>query len=194
MLLGNKNNNPFFHIGQKALNTVKTIGQKVNQCFQHPVNTLLGIDDSNKLLKGEMHGILKLKDGTFQNARFMGAGTAIHERYRQDGLSEVDKISKAHDLRFELLDEGKNIQEQIREADNKFLKKLDHARKNKLDNDFNLNQAELIRLKTKIEDTAKPIHNFITEFHTRKTDNDKYRKQNRDAYLQELNKLEFEGY
>jgi hypothetical protein len=68
-------------------------------------------------------------------------------------LSYVDKTAQAHDLRYGLA----NNNQDIRTADVRMVQTLTQARSNKLDSNFNITQAELIRLKTLLEKAgAKP--------------------------------------
>lgn len=103
-------------------------------------------DKHNRLYSGEKHGIIYLPDGTYNPAEFMGAGTKLGERVSlgQKGLSEVDVISRAHDERYVL---QANNEADVQRADQKMIDSIANAREKKLDYPFNLNQAELIRLK-----------------------------------------------
>ena len=68
-------------------------------------------------------------------------------------VSYVDKTAQAHDLKYALA----NNNQDIRAADIRMVQSLNKARANKLDSNFNINQAELIRLKILLEKTgAKP--------------------------------------
>ena len=100
----------------------------------------------NQLYAGEKHGIIYLPDGTYNPAEFMGAGTRLGERVSlgQKGLSEVDIISRAHDERYVL---RANNEADVQQADQKMIDSISNARAKNLDYQFNLNQAELIRLK-----------------------------------------------
>lgn len=103
-------------------------------------------DKHNRLYPNEKHGIIYLPDGTYNPAEFMGAGSRLGERVSlgQKGLSEVDVISRAHDERYVL---QANNEADVQRADQKMIDSIANAREKKLDYPFNLNQAELIRLK-----------------------------------------------
>lgn len=84
--------------------------------------------------KGERHSILSTKSG-FKSASYCGPGTQAAERLRLNvkPLTESDKICQAHDLRYSL---AKNLDD-IRDADNKMIRKMKQIKKKKKDNKFN---------------------------------------------------------
>ena len=99
----------------------------------------------NIALPNEKHQIIYLSDGTYNSARYSGPGTSLSTRIKRGDvpLSYVDKTAQAHDLRYGLA----NNNQDIRTADVRMVQSLTKARANKLDSNFNINQAELIRLK-----------------------------------------------
>ena len=109
----------------------------------------------NIALPGEKHQVIYLSDGTYNSARYSGPGTNLSTRIKRGDvpLSYVDKTAQAHDLKYALA----NNNQDIRTADLKMVQSLTKARSNKLDSNFNINQAELIRLKILLEKAgAKP--------------------------------------
>jgi len=109
----------------------------------------------NIALPGEKHQIIYLSDGTYNPARYSGPGTNLSTRIKRGDqpLSYVDKTAQAHDLKYALA----NNNQDIRAADIRMVQSLNKARANKLDSNFNINQAELIRLKILLEKAgAKP--------------------------------------
>lgn len=80
----------------------------------------LGIPGAVNMYDGEYHAVLQTPEGP-QMASYMGPGTAIHRRLERGDqpVSEMDKVSQAHDLRYSLAKRPREIQE----ADERFLKK-----------------------------------------------------------------------
>lgn len=128
----------------------------------------LKVDNSvNPLYEGEYHGILKLPNGSYVNAEYMGPGTRVDIRVpRGDkGLTPIDTESMAHDIRYNL----SSTPEAIRAADNKFNEVIDRLRKEGKEDEFNLKQAELIKVKVFLEGNEL-IRKVIRKFNTRPTD------------------------
>jgi len=128
----------------------------------------LNVDKSiNTLYPGEYHGILKLPDGKYASAEYMGPGTRVDIRVpRGDkGLTPIDTESMAHDIRYNL----SSTPEAIRAADNKFNEVIDRLRKEGKEDEFNLKQAELIKIKVFLEGNEL-IRKVIRKFNTRPTD------------------------
>jgi hypothetical protein len=145
----------------------------------------------------EYHAILKKRDGSYQNANFLGPGSDLKKRFLLEPVSEADKISKAHDFRYALLDRTKSYNEQleyIRNSDEKFIRKLEEVRKNKKDSEFNLKQADFIKLKIIIEDVFPNFRNFMYKITVRNHDRQKYDKTHEERFIQALFELELEGY
>ena len=99
----------------------------------------------NTSLPGEKHQVIYLSDGTYNPAVFSGPGTNLEVRLKRGDqpLSAVDKEAEAHDIRYLL---AKN-EDDVKKADETMINKLNDVRARKLDSNFNINQAELIRLK-----------------------------------------------
>eukprot|EP00732_Lithocolla_globosa_P006808 Lithocolla_globosa_v1_NODE_8168_length_854_cov_23.464330.p1 type:complete len:115 gc:universal NODE_8168_length_854_cov_23.464330:293-637(+) len=95
---------------------------------------------------GEHHGLLITGYTSLpQRANYMGPGTALNVRIpRGDkGLTPVDKVSKAHDLRYSLYREkGEQA------ADKKFNDTVDIIARHNKDWKFNIQQAKLVKLKS----------------------------------------------
>ena len=167
------------YIGQKVKDTSSFLGEKAKQVvnlLNKGINLAKEISTSSKAeYDGEMHGMLELPDGTFKRAQYMGPGTRIDLRLKlgQEGLTPIDKESLAHDLRFTLLKGTPEEQkQQIRKADNKFNEKIAEFRSKKTDSEFNLKQADLIKVKNRIEDSNSMIHDAVYKMHKRKSDID----------------------
>jgi hypothetical protein len=145
----------------------------------------------NKLYYGEKHAILKNEQGKLIPAYFMGPGTKLHERLKNNDdkkiFSKSDKTSLAHDLRYYLSNENQDI----RNADLKMISKLEDLKKNKLDSNWNINQG-LYGIKAKVwaEDKLKIPKEKFTTFGDWKNDT----QENQDIARNKLKELEQEGY
>ncbi len=144
----------------------------------------------NDLYPGEYHGVIKLPNGKYTWAEYMGPGTRLDKRIPdgQRGLTPIDKESMAHDIRYSLSDSP----EAIREADNIFNNVIDRLRKEGKESEFNLKQAELIKVKVFLEGN-EILRKFIRKFNTRKTDQVDTPELT-EMYKMELRKLEQAGY
>jgi len=107
----------------------------------------------NKLMPGELHGLLKLPNGKLARAQYMGPGTKVVERVKRGdkGLTPVDTESKWHDIAYGL---AKN-QADIAAADRHMLSKINEFARDKKDIPWNLNQDRLIGIKATV-DNFKP--------------------------------------
>ena len=121
----------------------------------------------NDLYPGEYHGVIKLPNGKYTWAEYMGPGTRVDIRVpRGDkGLTPIDTESMAHDIRYNL----SSTPEAIRAADNKFNEVIDRLRREGKEDEFNLKQAELIKVKVFLEGNDL-IRKVIRKFNTRPTD------------------------
>jgi len=139
----------------------------------------------NRLFSGEKHGVIKDKDG-YHPAQYMGPGTKLDVRLpRGDkGLSEVDKISKVHDIQYSLAKDSTDL----RKADERMIKNVKRSRKNKKDNYFNHAQADLIKAKVFLEDKAGLPQDFFVKL------DGKSSPELKKLARKELKKLELEGY
>lgn len=93
-------------------------------------------------LPGEIHGILRMPNGSYERASYMGPGTQLTRRLRRGdpGKTMVDKISKRHDIDYSLA----KTPAAVREADKRMVASVKQAIKNKSDDMFNLRQGQLI--------------------------------------------------
>lgn len=144
----------------------------------------------NDLYPNEYHGIIKLPNGKFSWSQFMGPGSRIDLRIQagQEGLTPIDRESMAHDIRYAL----STTPEAIRSADNIFNSVIDRLRKEGKESEFNLKQAELIKVKVFLEGN-EILRKYIRGFNTRKTDIQDTEELTQ-MYEQKLKKLEQEGY
>lgn len=84
---------------------------------------------------GEKHAVLRLPNGKFGVANYMGPGTQLVKRLRRGDPPRTlsDKVSKAHDIRYSL---AKN-QKDVSKADMLMIRKLKQIQKDRLDSKFN---------------------------------------------------------
>jgi len=118
------------------------IGDFITDLGLSAIGGLTGVDNEiNRLYPGEKHGILTLPDGRRAFAQYMGPSTQVTKRLlRGDpGLTNVDKASKAHDIRYSL---AKNDYD-IRRADRLMMEAVSKFP----DNLLNKAQASLIKIK-----------------------------------------------
>ena len=100
----------------------------------------------NRLFPGEKHALLYRDDlKRYESAQFMGPGTNLRTRtlMNQMGLTPADTMAKAHDLRYTL----GTSNDDIKAADKLFYVKIAQLRRTNGDNNWNLNQANLLKIK-----------------------------------------------
>lgn len=105
-----------------------------------------GDPPKNRLYPGEIHALIwNASLNRYEPAQWMGPGTNVETRtlLNQRGLAPVDRMSKAHDLRYSI---GKTKGD-IKLADDIFFNKIDELRRTNRDVPWNLNQASLLRVK-----------------------------------------------
>ena len=93
------------------------------------------VQGADLLFPGEAHTILKTGAlGKKRMANYMGPGTQVKQRVQRgdEPVSDMDRISQAHDVRYSL---AKRPQD-VREADVRFLKKA------RTSTDYNFNKAQ----------------------------------------------------
>jgi len=144
----------------------------------------------NDLYPGEYHGVIKLPNGKYTWAQYMGPGSRVDLRVPkgQEGLTPIDKESMAHDIRYHL----SATPESIRAADNKFNEVIDRLRREGKEDEFNLKQAELIKVKVFLEGN-EILRKYIRGFNTRKTDIADTPELTK-MFEDKLRKLEQQGY
>jgi hypothetical protein len=114
-------------------------------------NSLPSSDDTARDgFAGEQHALLKLKNGKTGVANYMGPQTNLTARLKRGdpGRTAVDKISKAHDIRYAL---AKNVGD-VRKADNIMINAVKTVERNRGDAPRNIRLAKLITLKKYGED------------------------------------------
>ena len=114
--------------------------------YQKVANKLFG----SNLKDGEIHSPQYTKKG-WKMGSFIGPGTDVYGNIRKNKkpISETDKVSKAHDIRYGLARNDADV----RAADLKMVNKLKEIKKNKKDYRINIALGSLpIRAKMKLED------------------------------------------
>jgi hypothetical protein len=91
--------------------------------------------EATEIEAGEKHGILILPNGKIGRANYMGPGTNLIKRLKRGDKprTEMDELSRAHDIRYDLA----KSQNDIEEADRIFIKGAKKIRKEGKDNSFN---------------------------------------------------------
>jgi hypothetical protein len=146
------------------------------------------------LYDGEYHALLKLPNGIFRRANYMGPGTNITKRIKDNTtnpnisppLTEVDKVAQAHDLRYWF----SNTAEDARNADLKMISKVNEIERLGADSAFNIAQAKLMKAKTVVEDMGLLKKGSFSNYSTRYDLDPEERKM----MMQKLQELEQQGY
>lgn len=148
----------------------------------------------NKRRKGEQHAIMyNPKTKKMQRGQYCGPKTHVLQRVRDGcpGVSEADKVCKAHDLRFTLA-RGPNMAMWIRDADDRMVRKLKEIRKAGTDTRFNTDiSMRGIQAKKKLEDWGIMRKG---SFGPATAAGEKLSAKDRKFLQQQLNRLEMEGY
>lgn len=116
----------------------------------------------------ERHMTLTFENGTTAVANFVGPGTHLYRKVRENiqPLSEVDRAARAHDIRYALADNDTDI----KIADEKMMSTLWRIYKNKTDTVSNVLKTAILlkckmladKLAAKVE-TGKPIEAVMVE-------------------------------
>jgi hypothetical protein len=127
------------------------------------ISNLVPSSDANArpLYSGEKHALLKLDDGKYGRANYVGPSTHLVERLKRNDppRTQTDKEAMAHDSRYALAHNYGDV----RKADEKMIEVMKRLRANKLDSNFNTSQGlHLIQAKTKLEDMGLPNNAFAT--------------------------------
>lgn len=154
------------------------------------INSLSNNDETGRPgFEGETHAILKLPNGKFGVANYMGPRTNLVERLKRNDppRTETDKAAQAHDIRYF---QSKNTDD-IRKADNIFINKVNQISRNRGDAPQNILQAKLIKAKTIGEDIGILKK---TAFSGNFENNEKIANENKPLFDNKLNELSQEGY
>jgi hypothetical protein len=139
--------------------------------------------------QGERHALLKLPNGIYERANYMGPGTNLLTRLKRGDRpkTEVDKVAQAHDIRYGL---ARN-QGDIRRADNIMINKVDEIARNKRDSRSNIAQARVMKIKRFTEDLGLLRKDA---FSGNLSENRKIPASDRRLMKKKLNELAPQGY
>jgi hypothetical protein len=140
--------------GAKAKELASKAGDIYSSELATTIKNALPSSDENDRpqFAGEKHVVLKLPNGKIGFANWAGPGTRVLARVKRGDppRTYVDKIAKTHDIDYSL---SGGDPKKVREADDRMLKSLEIAKKDKKDSDFNINGGlMLMKAKTMAED------------------------------------------
>jgi hypothetical protein len=138
---------------------------------------------------GEKHALLKLPNGKTGVGNYIGPGTNLMARLKRGDppRTEVDKVAKAHDIRYALATK----QSDIRRADNIMINKVKQIGRVRGDAPRNIAQANLMRAKVLGEDLGVLRKDAFSGDLSK---NLKMSKEDKRLLMNELNKLAPQGY
>jgi hypothetical protein len=108
----------------------------------------------------ERHATIKLPNGSYTTANFIGPGTHLYSKIIQgvEPLTAADRAARAHDIRYALATSN----EDVRQADLKMLEALQMIRTKNIDDEYNIYSAEMvIRLKVMTDSFAETVTGHI---------------------------------
>ena len=123
--------------GRGIYDSIMNFGARITNDVKNP---------KNRLYSGEKHALLYRDDlKRYEPAQFMGPGTNLRNRtlMNQMGLTPADTEAKAHNLRYTL----GTSNDDIKKADTIFYNKINQFRRTHGDNNWNLNMANLLKIK-----------------------------------------------
>lgn len=123
--------------GRGVYDSIMNFGARITDDAANP---------KNRLYPGEKHALLYRDDlKRYEPAQYVGPGTNLRTRtlLNQMGLTKVDTMAKAHDLRYTL----GTSNDDIKAADKLFYDKIAQLRRTNGDNNWNLNMANLLKIK-----------------------------------------------
>lgn len=132
-------------VGDKAKEGARWIGDKANKVVKsvsEGARKVVKTITNSESYPGEKHMPLMVKDGIMKLANFVGPGTKIFKRLREGSkpLNETDKTAMAHDIRYTLA----RSKADGRDADKKFVNKLNEVVRNGKDFKINADTARKI--------------------------------------------------
>ena len=106
--------------------------------YAHKLTRLLPSSDdtAREGWEDERHGVLKLKNGKYGRANYMGPNTHLVERVKRGDppRTAMDELSRAHDIRYT----NAKTQQDIARADEIFIAGAKKIQQNHLDHDINI--------------------------------------------------------
>jgi len=130
------------YVGQKA-NVAAGVLKSAHQLYTGPVGTALknmlpNADENGRpSFAGETHAILRLPNGKYGTANYMGPNTNLVARLKRKDPPRTasDRVAMAHDIRYSLA----RSQKEVVGADEKMVAKLKDILAKREDNAFNVN-------------------------------------------------------
>ena len=185
-------------IAMDVFNAIKTYAPQIQSLYTSELGTAVrnmlpdADDNARPGFPGEMHVPLVLSNGKTGQANFMGPGTKVLQRIERGDppRTEVDKISRAHDLRYTLA----QSMEDIRDADNRMISKVDEAQAQGKDATQNIVLANAIRAKAFAEDIGALDKEAFARNTSRTYEERGYNEEQVGTLKAELGKMEQEGY
>ena len=177
------------HAYTKGKNIVSNVKNAyVSETSQRLRNMLPNADETGAQgFSGEMHAILKLPNGNFGTANYMGPGTQVIKRIKRGDRPRTasDKVAQAHDIRYSLT----NNQSDIQKADKMMINKLQDILRKREDNALNVNMGlRPIQAKYYAEKTGLISPGTFAKYGTANDPAD------RALLTSKLSELEQEGY
>jgi hypothetical protein len=138
--------------GMGGTGLLSQISSGINKGIAKGINMIPNSDDTGRpAFPGERHALLKLKNGKFGIGNYIGPNTQIMKRLNRGDPPRTltDKVAQVHDIRYSLSTSARDI----RNADEKMVKKIKQIELNRTDSRFNTTQGKkLIQAKMKLED------------------------------------------
>lgn len=156
--------NGFIDTLKAKMKLLPKYGSKVSDLYSSEIGTALrnmvpsSDENARPGFAGEKHAVLKLPNGKYGVANYMGPGTNVVARLKRGdpGRTQSDMVAKRHDIDYALSKNEKTKDAQlqkVREADNRMIKSLQKIRENRSDSNHNIQLGmRLIQAKTIGED------------------------------------------
>ena len=176
-----------------TIRDIYNVGKEVPNVLFGDVGTKLSnmVPDSDEnarpLFEGEQHTLLKLKNGRYGRASFMGPKTQVIKRLQRGDppRTVADKTAKRHDIDYSLALNNTDV----RKADERMIRSLKKAEKDRTDSRFNTKQGlALIGSKIRLEDTGLLNKGSFADI------NEKHTPEEIELLESEKEKLEMEGF
>ena len=130
------------------------------------------MSSKNQLFDGERHIPLVIQDGSIEVANFVGPKTQVIKRLRRGdkGKTATDNVAMRHDLDYSI---AKTLDD-IRNADNRMINKLNQIQSNKSDSLINiLTGKKAIQSKIYLEDKGLLSKNAFADLNDNLLDDEK---------------------
>ena len=179
--------------GKALAGKAQTLGQKATDLYTSELGTTLrnlvpsSDDTARPAFAGEKHAILKLPNGKFGTANYMGPGTQLERRLKRGDppRTMADRVAQAHDSRYALA----RSQKDVANADRAMIRKLKELQSKRLDSNLNIQMGlRPIQAKLHAESLGLVKPGSIATF------GDSLKSSNRGMVEKKLRELEQEGF